>query len=699
MTYIGASDNTSYTITVSAAGIYAAEGWVNYNYEMDLSATGKSTSSYGPWQSRIDKGSKHDFVTSDKTFTFSKGTSSATKTIKAKVTNKNTGSTSTATLSLTIPALKKYTITYNANGGSGAPGSQAKYYGKTLKLTTAKPIRTGYTFKGWSTSSSATSATWSAGGNYTTNASNTLYAVWEAKTYTITLDANGGSGGTSVSKTYGEAVALPINTPTKANYNFKGWAKTQNAATAEWVVGDVYNENITENTTLYAVWELAYIKPQIGAITAYRVADDGATLDDTGTKAKIIFSWTAGKDGTTALTPTSIKIQMKETGASTYSNIQEITGLGTATSGTVTSNAISSVATDKQYDVRVTITDSMGSNTRDTYISKASFVIDVNADGTAISFGEPAEDGVNKFASAMPSFFKKETDIPYLKAATYGINGFTKAGDRWGVIPYVMSDGMMEVGKYIDFHESDGDTGDYAGRLSVESGTLKFGGKEVSLSDHTHTASEVGAAASGHTHNQINNSDGVGQVILTLDSGYYYLRPYAASKVCCGSANYPWYKTVTERLEVTESRVQCQPTYDNTNSYATNMYVGNTGLYSRTTKTSSRTIKHDIKPVEDEDLKPENLYELPVVQFKYNQEDVNLDENDCRYDKNLIGFIIEDMDEKFPIAVDKPSDNVKDWSWNDQYMIPAMLKLIQDQKKEIDKLKDKVEMLERQVNK
>lgn len=221
----------------------------------------------------------------------------------------------------------------------------------------------------------------------------------------------------------------------------------------------------------------------------------------------------------------------------------------------------------------------------------------------------------------------------------------------------------------------------------------------AATSSHTHTASEVGAAASGHTHNQINNSDGVGQVILTLDSGYYYLRPYAASKVCCGSANYPWYKTVTERLEVTESRVQCQPTYDNTNSYATNMYVGNTGLYSRTTKTSSRTIKHDIKPVEDEDLKPENLYELPVVQFKYNQEDVNLDENDCRYDKNLIGFIIEDMDEKFPIAVDKPSDNVKDWSWNDQYMIPAMLKLIQDQKKEIDELKDKVEMLERQVNK
>lgn len=221
----------------------------------------------------------------------------------------------------------------------------------------------------------------------------------------------------------------------------------------------------------------------------------------------------------------------------------------------------------------------------------------------------------------------------------------------------------------------------------------------AAASNHTHTAASIGAAASGHTHNQINNSDGVGEVVLVSDSSYYYLRPHAASKVYCGSLSYPWYKTFTERLEVTEDRIKCQPTYDNTTSYATNVYVGTTGMFTRSTKTSSRTIKHDIKPVEDEDLNPENLYELPVVQFKYNQEDVKLDENDCRYDKNLIGFIIEDMDEKFPIAVDKPTDNVKDWSWNDQYMIPAMLKLIQEQKKELDELNNKVKLLERQVNK
>ena len=72
-----------------------------------------------------------------------------------------------------------YTVSYNANGGSGAPGSQTKYYATPLTLSSTKPTRAGYDFLGWSTSSSATSATYSAGGSYTANASATLYAVWK----------------------------------------------------------------------------------------------------------------------------------------------------------------------------------------------------------------------------------------------------------------------------------------------------------------------------------------------------------------------------------------------------------------------------------------------------------------------------------------------------------------------------------------
>ena len=84
-----------------------------------------------------------------------------------------------ANTSVEIPALESYTISYNANGGSGAPSSQTKYYGHTLTLSTTIPTRTGYTFKGWSTSSTATSATYSPGEYYKANAAAKLYAVWE----------------------------------------------------------------------------------------------------------------------------------------------------------------------------------------------------------------------------------------------------------------------------------------------------------------------------------------------------------------------------------------------------------------------------------------------------------------------------------------------------------------------------------------
>lgn len=51
-----------------------------------------------------------------------------------------------------------YTVSYDANGGSGAPNSQTKTQDVTLTLSGTKPTRSGYTFLGWATSSSATSA-------------------------------------------------------------------------------------------------------------------------------------------------------------------------------------------------------------------------------------------------------------------------------------------------------------------------------------------------------------------------------------------------------------------------------------------------------------------------------------------------------------------------------------------------------------
>ena len=80
--------------------------------------------------------------------------------------------------SYSVTTKKQYTVTYNANGGSGAPAAQIKVEGTALTLATAKPTRTGYTFKGWATSATATTAQYQPGASYSADSAVTLYAVW-----------------------------------------------------------------------------------------------------------------------------------------------------------------------------------------------------------------------------------------------------------------------------------------------------------------------------------------------------------------------------------------------------------------------------------------------------------------------------------------------------------------------------------------
>ena len=78
---------------------------------------------------------------------------------------------------------QRYTIKYNANGGSGAPGSQTFTDGATVKLSTTKPNRTGYTFQGWAKSSGSKEVSYKPGTSYKLSSNLTLYAVWNACTH------------------------------------------------------------------------------------------------------------------------------------------------------------------------------------------------------------------------------------------------------------------------------------------------------------------------------------------------------------------------------------------------------------------------------------------------------------------------------------------------------------------------------------
>ena len=71
-----------------------------------------------------------------------------------------------------------YTVTYNANGGSGAPQFQTKSFGQTLILSSSVPTRTGYIFLGWADSATADTAQYQPGSSFTKDADTILYAVW-----------------------------------------------------------------------------------------------------------------------------------------------------------------------------------------------------------------------------------------------------------------------------------------------------------------------------------------------------------------------------------------------------------------------------------------------------------------------------------------------------------------------------------------
>ena len=140
----------------------------------------------------------------------------------------------------------KYSVAYNANGGSGAPGSQTKEYGKALTLSSTKPYKNytityngnggtagsanksvGCTFKSWNTNAAGTGTAYNAGAGYNANASATLYAQWQ------------------------NPAAGNLANASRTGYTFDGWYTAANGGNKVTAA-----TTITGNTTLYAHWTI-----------------------------------------------------------------------------------------------------------------------------------------------------------------------------------------------------------------------------------------------------------------------------------------------------------------------------------------------------------------------------------------------------------------------------------------------------------
>lgn len=155
-----------------------------------------------------------------------------------------------------------YTISYNTNGQSSGSqvGTHVGAAGSSFTVLSAgTAVKTGYTFAGWATSSTATTADYAASSKVTMPGSNlTLYAVWTPIKYTLTYNANGGTGAPAAgSYDSGTSITLPAG-PTRAGYVFGGWDTVVNsgAGNANAAAGASYTTG-SSNVTLYAKWTIA----------------------------------------------------------------------------------------------------------------------------------------------------------------------------------------------------------------------------------------------------------------------------------------------------------------------------------------------------------------------------------------------------------------------------------------------------------
>jgi len=190
-------------------------------------------------------------------------TASSNGTVKLKVVPYevyNSGSTGTFAVVYNTNSYRpgRYTVTFDANGGSGTVPSITEYLDTIISIPGGENLtRAGYDFDRWRDSLSSFPTYYNAGASYLITGDITMYAVWRI-IYTVNYDINGGSGTPPSSTTTSLSIRIPGDEGfTRNGYTFIGWNTKADGT------GTNYNKNsLTSfggNVTLYAIWKPIYI--------------------------------------------------------------------------------------------------------------------------------------------------------------------------------------------------------------------------------------------------------------------------------------------------------------------------------------------------------------------------------------------------------------------------------------------------------
>ena len=224
-----------------------------------------------------------------------------------RVVAKNDCGATTTTKTITFTTLQRYTITYDANGGTGTtPSTQYRDHGAAaVTISNGSGLsKTGHTLSRWDTKSTGDGTSYAKGASYSTNANLALYAVWTPAVYTITYKDQGGTSfsGSHVDSpsshptthTYGSSTSL--NSATKTGYTFEGWYTTS-GCTDGTDVTSLGATDYTANITLYAKWSAKTISLTLDANTANGGSTNGSGSIEFGSSSATISTAATGQEG------------------------------------------------------------------------------------------------------------------------------------------------------------------------------------------------------------------------------------------------------------------------------------------------------------------------------------------------------------------------------------------------------------------
>ena len=155
-------------------------------------------------------------------------------------------------------AAQTFTLTFNANGGTGTMAAQTFEAGVSQAITANTFIRSGYTFTGWNTNADGSGTSYTDKQSITISQNITLYAQWiqqsSVEVY-VSYEANGGYGEMEVQVfKYGEKKALlPCSFGAPSNFVFNGWNTREDGTGTSYTDGQEIT--LTQDITLYAQWK------------------------------------------------------------------------------------------------------------------------------------------------------------------------------------------------------------------------------------------------------------------------------------------------------------------------------------------------------------------------------------------------------------------------------------------------------------